>query len=125
MSAGTNRLFLTTAIAHGLLSLGHTAKGLEQFKEPSLKQIPALLRTTVKVGWYEGSVFFVIAALLNLKWSHSPIGLVDPLDKAIATLLTTLLFGAGAKYYGAGDRGTGITLAIVGILQGLGLKGGL
>jgi hypothetical protein len=37
------------------------SKGLEQFKHPSLSQLPILLRTAVKAGWYEGSVFFLIA----------------------------------------------------------------
>ncbi|KAF2746834.1 hypothetical protein M011DRAFT_424335 [Sporormia fimetaria CBS 119925] len=116
-------LLFASAIAHAVLALGHTSKGLEQFKHPSLNQVPALLRTTIKTGWYEGSVFFAIAAVLNYKYSQT--GLLDLADRTVATLLTTLLFGAGAKYFGAGDKGTGITLAVVGILQGLGLKGAL
>lgn len=80
-----NNVLLATAAAHGLLSLGHTVstnegtglstkklesqtvliekqtKGLDQFKHPSLSQLPGLLRAAVKVGWYEGSVFFAIA----------------------------------------------------------------
>ena len=38
-------------------------------------------------------------------------------DKAIATLVTTLLLGAGTSYYRGGDKPTGLILAVVGALQ--------
>lgn len=96
----------------------------------------------MKNGWYEGSVFFLIAGkqfsidsdskllsllrshdtgILNYKWSQT--GLVDGPDRAIAGLLTSLLLGFGAKYIKAGDKGTGVILAVIGALQGLGAKG--
>ncbi|KAF2800583.1 hypothetical protein K505DRAFT_403926 [Melanomma pulvis-pyrius CBS 109.77] len=113
-------LFLAAAVAHGVLSLGHTTKGIEQFKHPSLKQVPALLRSTVQAGWYEGSLFFAIVAVLNYKWSST--GLVDGPDKVLAGLVTSLLFGFGANYFRAGDKPTAVTLAIVGVIQALGAK---
>ncbi|KAF2115191.1 hypothetical protein BDV96DRAFT_63419 [Lophiotrema nucula] len=113
-------LLLATAIAHGVLSLGHTAKGLDQFKHPSLNTLPTALRGAIKAGWYEGSVFFAIVGILNYKWSQT--GVVGLADKAIASLLTTLLVGAGSYYYKTGDKGTASTLAIVAILQGLGAR---
>jgi hypothetical protein len=36
------------------------AKGLEMFKHVSLNQLPGLLRSAVKIGWYEGSGFFLM-----------------------------------------------------------------
>lgn len=60
-----------------------------------MKQLPHLLRGAAKIGWYEGSVWFAIASVLNYKWSQT--GLVDMADKTLASLLITLLFGAGAS----------------------------
>ncbi|EAT89837.2 hypothetical protein SNOG_03106 [Parastagonospora nodorum SN15] len=53
-------LLLAAAVAHGVLALGHTTKGLDQFKHPSLNTLPTALRGAVQAGWYEGSVFFAI-----------------------------------------------------------------
>jgi hypothetical protein len=39
--------------------------GLSQFKDPSLNRLPALLRSAVKAGWYEGSVFFIITGTFS------------------------------------------------------------
>ncbi|KAF2687855.1 hypothetical protein K458DRAFT_385425 [Lentithecium fluviatile CBS 122367] len=113
-------LLLAAAIAHGLLSLGHTTKGFEQFKHPTLNQLPAALKGAIKAGWYEGSVFFAIVGILNYKWSQT--GLLDIADKSIAGLLTTLLFGAGTSYYRSGDKPTAIILSLVGIIQALGAR---
>jgi hypothetical protein len=59
--------------------------------------------------------------ILNYKWSQT--GLLDGPDRVIAGLLTSLLLGFGAKYFQAGDKGTGTLLAVIGALQGLGAKG--
>jgi hypothetical protein len=67
--------------------------------------------------------YLLVPGILNYKWSQT--GLVDTPDKAMAALLLTLLFGFGASYYKGGDRPTGITLAVVGILQGLGVRAAL
>lgn len=58
--------------------------------------------------------------ILNYKWSQT--GLLDSADKAIAGLLTTLLFAAGANYYRTGDKPTGLLLSLVGVLQAVGAK---
>ncbi|KAF2027232.1 hypothetical protein EK21DRAFT_72319 [Setomelanomma holmii] len=115
-------LLLAAAVAHGVLALGHTTKGLDQFKHPSLNTLPTALRGAVKAGWYEGSVFFAIMGILNYKWSKT--GIYDVYDKSIATLLISLLVGAGASYYRSGDKPTAGTLALVAILQGLGVRNG-
>ncbi|CAI6335086.1 unnamed protein product [Periconia digitata] len=54
-------------------------------------------------------------ACINYKWSQS--GLVDGADKSIAGLLVALLFGAGANYARAGDKGLGVVLSAIGALQ--------
>jgi len=35
-------------------------KGLDQFKHPTMRTLPLVLRGASKIGWYEGSGFFVI-----------------------------------------------------------------
>ncbi|ORY07538.1 hypothetical protein BCR34DRAFT_570585 [Clohesyomyces aquaticus] len=119
--AQKNPLLLAAAVAHAVLSLGHTTKGLDQFKHPSLSTLPKTLLGACKAGWYEGSVFFAIIAVLNYKWSTT--GLVDASDKLIASLITALCVGAGANYYRTGDTPTGVTLGLVAVLQGVAAKG--
>ncbi|KAL6702971.1 hypothetical protein ACN47E_010326 [Coniothyrium glycines] len=121
-TSASHPLLLTAAAAHGLLALGHTAKGLEQFKHPSLSTLPLTLRGAVKAGWYEGSGFFLIMGVLNYKWSQT--GIFDVYDKGIAGILVSLLAAASASYYRSGDRSTAIMLATVAIIQGLGVKNG-
>ncbi|KAF1848387.1 uncharacterized protein K460DRAFT_364364 [Cucurbitaria berberidis CBS 394.84] len=115
-----NPLLLAAAVAHGVLALGHTTKGLDQFKHPSLNTLPTALRGAVKAGWYEGSGFFLIMGILNFRWYKT--GISDVYDKSIAGILVSLLVAAGAAYYRSGDKPTATTLAVVAILQGLGVR---
>ncbi|KAI8939098.1 hypothetical protein NX059_004935 [Plenodomus lindquistii] len=116
-------LLLASAVAHAVLALGHTTKGLDQFKHPSVNSLPLALRGAVKAGWYEGSGFFLIMGILNYKWAQT--GIYDIYDKSIAGLLVSLLAAASASYYRSGDKPTAATLAVVMILQGLGVKNGI
>ncbi|KAJ4303563.1 hypothetical protein N0V90_002462 [Kalmusia sp. IMI 367209] len=123
MTTGTfaaHPLLFGASLAYGVLSVGHTAKGLEQFKHPSTNQLPLQLRGASKIGWYEGSVFFLISAILNYKWSQT--GLLDMADKSIAGLLVSLLLGAGASYWRVNDRPTALTLFVAGALQAAGAR---
>ncbi|KAH9861859.1 hypothetical protein J1614_011612 [Plenodomus biglobosus] len=76
---------LASAVAHAVLALGHTTKGLDQFKHPSVTSLPIALRGAVKAGWYEGSGFFLIMGILNYKWAQT--GIYDIYDKSIAGVL--------------------------------------
>jgi hypothetical protein len=51
-------------------------------------------------------------------------GIYDVYEKSIAGVLVSLLAGASAAYYKGGDKPTAITLAVVTILQGLGIRSG-
>lgn len=42
------------------LSLATQMKGLDQFKHPTMNTLPLMLRGASKIGWYEGSGFFLI-----------------------------------------------------------------
>jgi hypothetical protein len=87
-------LLTLTSLTHALLSLGHTLKGSSQFAHPSLSSIPPALRTASKIGWYEGSIWFLIAAVLNYKWSVNG-GLKDGADRLVAGMVVMILGGAG------------------------------
>ena len=60
-------------------------------------------------------------AILNLKWAQT--GLLDVYDKSLAGLLVAILVGAAGSYVQSGDKPTGTTLAVVAVLQGLGVRG--
>ncbi|PSN64620.1 hypothetical protein BS50DRAFT_576049 [Corynespora cassiicola Philippines] len=121
MASAKHPLLLAAAVAHGVLSLGHTTKGMEQFKHPGIRALPTALRGAVTGGWYEGSVFFAILGILNYKWAQT--GLLDGADKAIASLITSLCVGFGVNYWRTGDRPTAVILSAVGILQAVGARG--
>jgi hypothetical protein len=121
-------------------------KGLDQFKHPTMNTLPLVLRGASKIGWYEGSGFFIImstfisassslelqakstwyladiSGILNYKWSQT--GIYDIYDKSIAGILTGMMAAAGAAYYRSNDRPTAFTLAVVALLQGLGVRNG-
>jgi len=118
-----NKLLLATAVMHSLLSAGHTAHGLNLFKDPAFAKLPALLTATVKAGWFEGSVFFAMMGLINYGWAHS--GLNGSTDIGVASMISLLCFGAGGWYTKCGDKGTGVLLAIAGALQGISAKSAL
>ncbi|KAH6643939.1 hypothetical protein C7974DRAFT_10343 [Boeremia exigua] len=149
MATSKHPLLLAAAVTHAVLSLGHTSKGLEQFKHASISALPTTLRGAVKAGWYEGSGFFLMMgklrplsqiscfiirsvllqaskltvplAVLNYKWAQT--GLLDIYDKSIAGLLVTILAGAAGSYFQSGDKPTAATLAAAAVLQGLAAKG--
>lgn len=126
-------------------------KGLDQFKHPTMNTLPLVLRSASKIGWYEGSGFFVIMSkshppkkdisshphyifpfsdeaclpnpgILNYKWSQE--GIYDIYDKSMAWILTSMMAAAGAAYYRSNDRPTAVTLGVVALLQGLGVRHG-
>ena len=123
-------------------------KGLEQFKHPTMNTLPLTLRGASKIGWYEGSGFFLIMSkscrdslslftytnafpssffslaigILNYKWAQT--GVYDIYDKAMAGILAGLLAAAGVAYWKAKDKPTALTVAAVAIMQGLGVRHG-
>ncbi|OCK81981.1 hypothetical protein K432DRAFT_325124 [Lepidopterella palustris CBS 459.81] len=118
-----NKLLLATAVAHGLLSIGHTMKGIEMFANPSFKKLPPTLFGAVKAGWFEGSVFLAIMGLINYRWANE--GFKNTFDIAIASLISVLCFGFGGYYAKTGDKGTAGILSVVGLLQVAGARGAM
>ncbi|CAN9414303.1 unnamed protein product [Alternaria sp. RS040] len=79
-------LLQASSAAYAILAIGHTMKGLDQFKHPTMNTLPVMLRGASKIGWYEGSGFFLMMSILNYKWSVT--GIYDVYDKSIAGILT-------------------------------------
>merc|ERR1711964_477981 len=102
ITSQSHPLLQASSAAYAILAIGHT--GLDQFKHPTMNTLPLMLRGASKIGWYEGSGFFVIMSILNYKWSVT--GIYDVYDKSIAGVLTTLLAAAGAAYWKSNDRPT-------------------
>ena len=79
--------------------------------------------TSHHVRFLSSHIPFLLLAILNYKWAQT--GLLDIYDKSIAGLLLSILVGAAGTYYMSGDKPTGVTLAVVAVLQGLGARGAM
>ncbi|OCL11545.1 hypothetical protein AOQ84DRAFT_373919 [Glonium stellatum] len=110
-----NRLLQTAAIAHVLISLAHTAKGIPMFQEPAFRRLPPILLGAARAGWYQGSVFFAMMGLVNWKWATD--GFNDSIDLAIASLISVIYFGSSGWYVKTGDRPTAGVLSLVALFQ--------
>ncbi|KAI0612398.1 hypothetical protein PtrSN002B_001733 [Pyrenophora tritici-repentis] len=115
-------LLKASSAAYGILALLHTMKGLDQFKHPTMRTLPIVLRGASKIGWYEGSGFFVIMSILNYKWAQT--GIYDVYDKGIAGILVGMMAAAGGAYWRSNDKPTAMVLGFVAILQALGVRNG-
>ncbi|CAE6999563.1 hypothetical protein P3342_001053 [Pyrenophora teres f. teres] len=115
-------LLKASSAAYGILALLHTMKGLDQFKHPTMRTLPLMLRGASKIGWYEGSGFFVIMSILNYKWSQT--GVYDVYDKGIAGILVGMMAAAGGAYWTSNDKPTAMALGFVAVLQALGVRNG-
>ncbi|OAP62357.1 hypothetical protein AYL99_04560 [Fonsecaea erecta] len=102
-----SRVVLATSITHGLVSVGHTVHGLNTFSLPAWTSLPALLRCYAKAGWYQGSVFFGIAALYTYQLSQRDPASWTAIDRAITGITAALYAASSAWYVAHGDRATG------------------
>ncbi|KAF2495256.1 hypothetical protein BU16DRAFT_527133 [Lophium mytilinum] len=118
--AAPNKILLSAAALHTLLSAAHTASGLTMFKDPAFARLPAILTKRVQAGWFEGSVFFAMLGLINYRWAHS--GLADSTELGVAGLISLVCFGAGGWYAKSGDKAGGVLLTFAGLLQGVGVR---
>ncbi|PGH16882.1 hypothetical protein AJ79_01526 [Helicocarpus griseus UAMH5409] len=114
-----SKAFKAAAIVFTLLSAGHTLAGKQWMTDPQFKALPRHVGAFSRVGWYQGSVFLLIGALLNYRWSQTSRGaLTDPVEKAMAALATALCFGSSAWYNKNGIRDTAAIVGFAGVLQG-------
>ncbi|KAL2219548.1 hypothetical protein M432DRAFT_358103 [Thermoascus aurantiacus ATCC 26904] len=115
----SSRPYQITAAVFALLSAGHTFTARKWTNDPQFKDLSKVVKAYARAGWYQGSVFLLIMALINYRWSRLvPQGrLTDPVDRAIAALNTLLLWATAAWYTKNGIRDTGAVVGASGVLQ--------
>ncbi|KAA8649674.1 uncharacterized protein ATNIH1004_002345 [Aspergillus tanneri] len=106
-----------TATGWLLISLGHTISAKEWQSTPQFRALPNLSYTCGKVGWYQGSAFFLMTALINYNWAQNPTLLDQPINKAIAALMTAIVWASSGWYLKRGVMGNGVVVALMGALQ--------
>ncbi|GJN69221.1 hypothetical protein PLICBS_003269 [Purpureocillium lilacinum] len=104
-----------TAAGWLIIALGHTRSAKDW--QPHLKNLPNLAYTCAKAGWYEGSGFFVLTALLNYAWAQNPELLQQPVFKTIAGLLVAITGVAGWYYAKRGLGSIALPVGAIGALQ--------
>jgi len=110
--------FAATALAHLFISLGHTVKGTEWQASPDFKRLPQMVKAYARAGWYQGSAYFLIAALINYRWARLNAGaLTDPIEQAVAGIATAVYMATAAWYTKNGDVPTAGLLVGAGALQ--------
>ncbi|KAL4923580.1 uncharacterized protein BDV17DRAFT_296211 [Aspergillus undulatus] len=107
----------TTSFAWVLISLGHTLGAKDWQSSPAFRALPDNAHACARIGWYQGSAFFLVNALLNYNWSQSPEQLKNPINKFIAVLMTAVMWGSSGWYFKKGVNQNGVVVAIMGALQ--------
>ncbi|KAF4768741.1 hypothetical protein N7455_000108 [Penicillium solitum] len=100
-----------------LVAIKHAASG-EQFQRlRQFQELPNIAYTCSTVGWYQGSAYLVLTALLNLHWAQNPKALEEPLNRAMAALITLIAWSSSAWYLRRGVKASGILTATAGLFQ--------
>ncbi|RDW78682.1 uncharacterized protein DSM5745_05534 [Aspergillus mulundensis] len=84
---------------------------------PQFRALPVTADTCARVGWYQGSAFFLVNALINYNWSLAPEQLRNPINKAAALVMALSMLGSSAGYFRGGVSRNGLVVAVVGVLQ--------
>ncbi|KAI9932621.1 hypothetical protein ASPWEDRAFT_33514 [Aspergillus wentii DTO 134E9] len=100
-----------------LVSLGHTISAKEWQSTPQFQKLPTLASTCSRAGWYQGSAFFIMTALINYNWSQNPALLEEPVNKAIAGLITAIVWVSSGWYFKNGVKANGFATALAGAIQ--------
>ncbi|KAH0836090.1 hypothetical protein AYO21_02730 [Fonsecaea monophora] len=112
-----SRVVLATSITHALVAVGHTVHGLNTFGLPAWSALPALLRCYAKAGWFQGSVFFSIAALSTYQLSQRDPAAWTGVDRVIVAMTAALYGISSAWYLRHGDRVTGAVTGLGSIMS--------
>ncbi|KAL4990917.1 hypothetical protein BDW68DRAFT_23296 [Aspergillus falconensis] len=106
-----------TSIGWLLISVGHVLGAKDWQSSPQFRALPANADTCARVGWYQGSAFFLVNALLNYNWSQAPEQLRNPINKIAAVIMAISMLGSSAGYFKGGVSKNGVVVAIMGLLQ--------
>ncbi|PLN74950.1 hypothetical protein BDW42DRAFT_181518 [Aspergillus taichungensis] len=108
----------STAIGWLIVSLGHTISAKDWQSTPKFTTLPTLASTCAKAGWYQGSGFFIMNALLNYAWSQDPSLLQQPVHKAIAAVMVAIVWVSAGWYAKRGVGSNAAATALIGAVQG-------
>jgi len=112
-----SRALQATAAAHAFVAIGHTLKSQDFMNDPQFRRLPRLVGAYARAGWFQGTSLFLIAAILNYRWSRNPLLLTDSLDKAIAAVTVATYWATAVWYMSQEDKTTSGLLTVVGGLQ--------
>ncbi|KAE8354013.1 hypothetical protein BDV28DRAFT_95475 [Aspergillus coremiiformis] len=107
----------TTALGWLLVSLGHTLSARDWQSLGQVRGLPNLAYTCAKAGWYQGSGFFLMNALINYAWSQDPLLLIDPVHQAVAVLMAAVMGVSSGWYLKRGVKVNGVVVGGMGVLQ--------
>ncbi|KAB8224032.1 hypothetical protein RU639_010637 [Aspergillus parasiticus] len=107
------------AAAYGslVLAFGHALSSRKFMRLRRFQELPSIAYVCSTVGWFQGSGYLVLTALLNLQWSLNPQALDEPLNRAIAGLLTLIALGSSVSYLRGGVMSSGFITAAAGAFQ--------
>jgi hypothetical protein len=106
-----------TSIGWLLISVGHTISARDWQSLPQFRKLPNLAYTCAKAGWYQGSAFFLMTAMINYNWAQNPALLAEPVNKGIAALMTAIVWVSAGWYIKKGVKANGVAVAAMGALQ--------
>ncbi|KAL4980139.1 hypothetical protein BDW66DRAFT_125706 [Aspergillus desertorum] len=106
-----------TSIGWLLISVGHVLGAKDWQLSPQFRALPLNAETCARVGWYQGSAFFLVNALINYNWSQAPEQLRNPINKIAAIIMAVSMLGSSAGYFRGGVSRNGVVVAVVGLLQ--------
>ncbi|KAK9440162.1 uncharacterized protein G6M90_00g062280 [Metarhizium brunneum] len=107
-----------TSVGWLLISLGHTASAKDWQENAKFQTLPRLAYACAKAGWYQGSGFFIMNALINYAWSKNPALLRDPVQKAVAGAMIAIMWASGWWYAKNGVTSNAVAVGAIGALQG-------
>ncbi|ODM22502.1 hypothetical protein SI65_00090 [Aspergillus cristatus] len=106
-----------TAAGWLFIALGHTLNAKDWQTLPQFRQLPRLAYTCGTIGWYQGSLFFIMNALINYTWAENPALLDIPLNRVIAGLMMGIMWVSSGWYAKNGVYVTGAVVAAMGGVQ--------
>jgi hypothetical protein len=106
-----------TSIGWLLISVAHTISARDWQSLPQFRKLPNLAYTCAKAGWYQGSAFFLMTAMINYNWAQNPAMLAEPVNKGIAALMTAIVWVSAGWYLKKGVKANGVVVAAMGALQ--------
>ncbi|GFF30795.1 hypothetical protein IFM61606_02726 [Aspergillus udagawae] len=106
-----------TSIGWLFISVAHTISARDWQSLPQFRKLPNLAYTCAKAGWYQGSAFFLMTAMINYNWAQNPALLAEPVNKGIAALMTAIVWVSAGWYFKKGVKANGVAVAAMGALQ--------